>query len=109
MEFLQTLGIRDKNYGASTGREWMKTTDQGELEVFSPVYGKRIAAVHRCSQADYHAVVKTALAAFAVWRNTKTPNIACPGGRRLIAVFKHFSVFRFFLLPNIVHTPSRSQ
>jgi len=73
MDFLQTLEIKEKNYGASTGREWFKTTDQGELDVISPVDGKKIASVYRCSQADYQAVVKKALAAFETWRMVPAP------------------------------------
>ncbi|MBN2355122.1 aldehyde dehydrogenase family protein [candidate division KSB1 bacterium] len=73
MEFLQALGIKEKNYGASTGREWLKTTDQGELQVTSPVDGKKVASVYRASQADYQALIKKALAAFETWRMVPAP------------------------------------
>ena len=34
MEFLKTLGIKEKNFGSSTGRKWNETTDQGELKIY---------------------------------------------------------------------------
>lgn len=73
MEFLQQLGIKDKNYGASTGLEWFKTTDQGELDVISPVDGQRIAGVYLASEQDYEKVVATAQSAFKQWRCLPAP------------------------------------
>ena len=46
MNFLQELGIKEKNFGASTGIEWNTTTDQGELNIVSPVDGKQIALIY---------------------------------------------------------------
>ena len=43
MEFLKTLGIKDKNYGLSTGFDWGTTDDQGELTIHSPATGEFIA------------------------------------------------------------------
>ena len=47
MDFLKILGIKEKNYAASTGTEWNKTTDQGELKIYSPTNGKLIASVYQ--------------------------------------------------------------
>lgn len=73
MEFLEILDIKAMNFGTSTGRQWIETTDQGVLEVYSPVDGKKIASVYRASQADYDAMVRTAQAAFKVWRMVPAP------------------------------------
>ena len=43
MDFLNKLGIKDKNFGASTGTKWFETKDQGELKIYSPTDGKYIA------------------------------------------------------------------
>ncbi|RMD49440.1 MAG: aldehyde dehydrogenase family protein [Ignavibacteria bacterium] len=73
MEFLKTLGIEDKNFGASTGLKWFETTDQGELEVKSPVDGKVIASVYLASEEDYDQIVTQAHAAFREWRKIPAP------------------------------------
>ena len=43
MNFLKKLGIKQKNYGASTGTKWIKTSGHGELKIISPVNGKLVA------------------------------------------------------------------
>ena len=73
MDFLQELGIKDKNYGASTGLEWNTTTDQGELNIVSPVDGKHIASVYLASEADYDKLVEKAHEAFKQWRKVPAP------------------------------------
>jgi len=73
MDFLQALNIKDKNYGACTGLEWNKTTDQGELEITSPVDGKRIASVYLASEIDYENTVKKSGEAFLQWRTVPAP------------------------------------
>ena len=70
---LEELGLSGPNYGASTGLEWMKTTDQGSIDVHSPVDGKLIASVHKASAADYEAVVQKGQEAFKVWRKMPAP------------------------------------
>ncbi len=50
MDFLRILGIKEKNFGTSTGTKWNKTKDQGELKIYSPVNGKYIASVYQSSQ-----------------------------------------------------------
>jgi aldehyde dehydrogenase (NAD+) len=73
MNFMQELGIKENNYGASTGRNWLDTVDQGKLEVMSPVDGKRIASVYLASQQDYDRVVAIGDEAFREWRLVPAP------------------------------------
>ncbi len=73
MNFLKELGIKEKNFGASTGVEWNSTTDQGELNIVSPVDGKLIASVYLASEQDYEKVVARSAAAFKQWRMVPAP------------------------------------
>jgi len=73
MQFLKDLGIKDKNPGSSTGLKWNETTDQGELEVHSPVDGKHIASVYLSSEEDYENVIKQGEEAFVFWRQVPAP------------------------------------
>ena len=73
MEFLKELGIKEKNFGSSTGLKWNQTTDQGELKIHSPVDGKYIASVYLSSEADYDSVMKTGEKAFEYWRQVPAP------------------------------------
>ena len=51
-KILETLGIKDKNFGSSTGLNWGNTTTEKELEITSPVDGKLIAKVYQASEED---------------------------------------------------------
>lgn len=73
MDFLKILGIKEKNFGSSTGTKWNKTKNQGELKIYSPVNGKYIASVFQSSQKDYDNVIKTAQNAFEHWREVPAP------------------------------------
>lgn len=73
MDFLKELGIKEDNFGASTGLDWYKTTDQGVINVVSPADGKPIAKVFQCSEKDYEAVVAKAHEAFKYWRTVPSP------------------------------------
>jgi len=73
MEFLKELGIKDNNFGASTGLEWVGTTDQGTLEVVSPVDGRKIANVYLASEQDYEKIVAQGQVAFKQWRQVPAP------------------------------------
>lgn len=70
---LEKLGIKDENFGASTGQEWSKTTDAGVIEVHSPVDGQLIAKVYQASEKDYDWVVSKAQEAFKYWRTIPAP------------------------------------
>ena len=73
MDFLKILGIKEKNYAASTGTEWNKTTDQGELKIYSPTNGKLIASVYQASENDYENIIGKASEAFKTWRKVPAP------------------------------------
>jgi len=40
MEFLKKLGIKKKNFGASTGVKWFGSETNEELKIYSPINGK---------------------------------------------------------------------
>jgi len=73
MEFLKKLKIKESNFGASTGQNWIKTTTEGELKIYSPVDGKYIASVYQASEKDYEKIIKTAENAFKEWRLVPAP------------------------------------
>lgn len=73
MEFLKNLGIKDKNFGSSTGLKWNETTSEGELKIHSPVNGEYIASVYQASNSDYDLVIQTAEKAFKYWRTVPAP------------------------------------
>jgi aldehyde dehydrogenase (NAD+) len=69
---LDQLGIRQKNHGASTGSNWVEGNGN-TMQSISPVDGKLIAEVSRCTEADYEQVISTASKAFAAWRLWPSP------------------------------------
>ncbi len=71
-DVLKKLGIFDKNEGTSTGKKWISTTGK-MIESFSPVDGKKIAAVTSTDKESYEKVVGTAAEAFLEWRNWPSP------------------------------------
>src|SRR5690606_21159675 len=73
MEFLKTLGIKEKNYGSSSGTKWNETTTEGELKIYSPADGKFIASVYQASEKDYENIMNTASEAFKIWRKVPAP------------------------------------
>ncbi len=73
MDFLKTLQIKDKNFGASSGLLWNETTDQGELNIVSPATGEAIASVYQASDQDYETIIKRAQEAFVYWRTVPAP------------------------------------
>ncbi|AFH49187.1 NAD-dependent aldehyde dehydrogenase [Ignavibacterium album JCM 16511] len=73
MDFLKNLGIKEKNFGSSTGLKWNETTSEGELKIYSPATGEYIASVYQASDADYENVIKTAEEAFKYWRKVPAP------------------------------------
>jgi aldehyde dehydrogenase (NAD+) len=73
MDFLKELGIKDKNFGSSTGTVWNKTTTEGEIKIHSPATGEFIGSVYQASDADYEKTINTAVEAFNTWRNIPAP------------------------------------
>jgi len=72
-KILKELGIKEKNYGSSTGQNWGKTTSDGELKIVSPTDGKHIASVYQASAKDFDNIIKTADDAFKMWRKIPAP------------------------------------
>ncbi len=73
MDFLKELGIKAKNFAASTGTEWNNTSDQGELKIYSPTNGEFIASVYQASEHDYDNLILKASEAFLTWRKMPAP------------------------------------
>ena len=73
MEFLKRLGIKEKNFGCSTGTVWNKTTDQGELKIYSPATGEFIASVYQASEADFENLLNVTDKAIQYWRTVPAP------------------------------------
>ncbi len=73
MDFLKVLGIKDENFGASTGLNWFHTKDQGVISVISPTDNKPIAKVFQASEKDYDDIVLKAHEAFKYWRTVPAP------------------------------------
>lgn len=73
MKILNTLSIKEKNQGASTGLNWNRTKNNGELRVTSPVDGRLLATVYLASEQDYRDAVLLAKKAFLDWRKTPAP------------------------------------
>ncbi|MGZ5287720.1 MAG: aldehyde dehydrogenase family protein, partial [Flavisolibacter sp.] len=71
-DVLKKLGIKEQNEGTSTGRKWISTSGK-QIESFSPVDGKKIAAVTSTDKAAYESVVNSAAAAFLEWRSWPAP------------------------------------
>jgi len=73
MEFLKTLGIKEKNFGASTGIKWYGSKGNKELKIFSPINGKYIASVFQANEKDYERVINKSHEAFIQWRKIPAP------------------------------------
>ena len=73
MPILETLSLKKKNPGASTGTRWNTTRDNGEYRVVSPVDGTALASVYLAAEEDYRRCKEAALDAFAQWRLTPPP------------------------------------
>ena len=73
-DFLERLGIKDVNYGATDGssKGWIKTTGE-ELVSYSPIDGKPIAKVVQATQEEYEITVKKAQEAFQTWKMMPAP------------------------------------
>jgi aldehyde dehydrogenase (NAD+) len=71
-DFLQELGLQEKNHGTSTGLE-SSALSQVYLDSFSPVDGAFIGSVSTTSRKEYDQTVAKAQAAFQVWRNVPAP------------------------------------
>jgi aldehyde dehydrogenase (NAD+) len=71
-DILTTLGIEERNNGASTGGKWFKTRG-ARIDSYSPVDGRLIASVNSATEADYEAIILKAQEAFKQWRLVPAP------------------------------------
>lgn len=73
-DFLEKLGIKEVNYGATLGNSdgWLKTRGK-ELVSYSPIDGKPIAKVIQANAEDYEVVIREAQKAFEKWRMVPAP------------------------------------
>ncbi len=73
-DFLEKLGIKEVNYGATTGSSngWIKTTGE-KLVSYSPIDGKPIASVIQATEDEYELVIKKAEEAFKTWKMMPAP------------------------------------
>lgn len=71
-DVLKQLGIKENNYGASTGLKHFQTKGP-KIDSFSPVDGELIGSVNTCTADDYETVIKKAEEAFKVWRTIPAP------------------------------------
>jgi aldehyde dehydrogenase (NAD+) len=72
MDFLQQLGIEQQNGAASTGSDWI-SSKSSTIDSYSPVNGKKIAAVTQADRACYEQLVTKAQEAFMAWRSWPAP------------------------------------
>jgi len=71
-EVLSTLGIKDVNYGASTGTKHFQTSG-ALIQSLSPVNGELIGSVNSATENDYETIVKKSQEAFKIWRAIPAP------------------------------------
>ena len=68
---LNTLGIKNKNQGTSTGQE---NFGEGDLvNSYSPVDGSLIGSVSSSSKKDYEKAMHSAVKAFGFWKSLPAP------------------------------------
>ncbi len=71
-EVLTQLGIKQNNYGASTGTKHINTKG-AKIDSYSPADGNLIGSINIATPYDYEHVMKTAEEAFKVWRLMPAP------------------------------------
>jgi aldehyde dehydrogenase (NAD+) len=69
---LKDLGLKENNYGASTGLKHINTKGK-KIDSYSPVDGKLIGSINAATAEDYANVMKTAEEAFKTWRLMPAP------------------------------------
>lgn len=71
-EALRTLGLKEQNFGASTGTEHWNTSGP-KVDSYSPADGQFIGSVNQATAEDYEKVISKAAEAFKVWRTFPAP------------------------------------
>ena len=64
---LEQLGIKQNNYGASTGLNHIETKGE-KIDSYSPADGKLIGSVNAATKEDYETLVKKAEIAYKSWK-----------------------------------------
>jgi aldehyde dehydrogenase (NAD+) len=72
-EVLKSLKVADVSPSYSTGQKWGAVKGGKSKEIFSPIDGKRIAAVELADEQSYEEVIKVSESAFEVWRKIPAP------------------------------------
>jgi aldehyde dehydrogenase (NAD+) len=72
MSFLEDLGIKKLNYGASYG-EWIKNDKTEKISSISPINGEKIADIYQAGPDEYEKVITKAQEAFLHWRKIPAP------------------------------------
>jgi aldehyde dehydrogenase (NAD+) len=72
-QVLKQLGIKKLNESVCTGINWISAVGSKNIDVYSPVDGKKIASVISAKDTEYEAVLKRAGDAFRVWRKIPAP------------------------------------
>ncbi len=70
-ETLRELELGGTNLGASDGVDWF--ANGAETESLSPINGQVIAKIKQADAGDFDRIIKTAEAAFKVWREVPAP------------------------------------
>ncbi len=71
-EALDSLGVKKRNPGVSTGMEWIRTTGN-RIESYSPADGKLIGTVQAADERAYERALKQSVEAFQIWRTWPAP------------------------------------
>ncbi|MFY8127262.1 MAG: aldehyde dehydrogenase family protein [Chitinophagaceae bacterium] len=72
MEFIAALGIKEINFGTSTGTNWIKTSTN-VIKSYSPVNAQPIGDVYETDKETYDEVVNKSIEAFKEWRMWPAP------------------------------------
>jgi aldehyde dehydrogenase (NAD+) len=71
-EILDACGIREVNSGACYG-DWIGNPSGGDLDVYTPIDGSKLATVKMAGDNDYDLIMQKALDAFKTWRMIPAP------------------------------------
>ena len=72
-EVLKTLGLKEINFGSSTGRNNFGNTSENLIASYSPVDGALIGKVSTTTASEYEQIMSKASEAFKFWRKLPAP------------------------------------
>jgi aldehyde dehydrogenase (NAD+) len=70
---LKALGLKDVNFGSSTGRDNFGNTAENLIDSYSPVDGALIGKVSTTTKEEYEKIMSKAADAFKIWRKMPAP------------------------------------